>query len=91
MSKKVNYHTVQHMREQYKYAKERLQSDGAMAEMLEYETVLWERQLDVSLREGIKKGTLPKVVSLNLYKRVKEAWVARVLQEKEPDGGPQPV
>ena len=85
--KKLNYHTVQQMREQYKYAKERLKTDGAMSKMLEYETILWERHIDAGLRgDDVKKGAFPEIVDLMLYKKVKEAWTTKMQQEKEKDG-----
>jgi hypothetical protein len=84
--KKANVNVVHRMREQYKYAKEQLQPNSPTAEMLEHETILWERHLDASLRSDVKKGTFPKVVDLMLYKRVKEAWLARLNQENRKDG-----
>ena len=92
MKSKVNANTVLKMREQYKYAKQAMGHSTSMMTILEYETVLWERHMDVSLRgEDTKKGVLPDVVDFLLYKRVKEAWIARLAQEKGGDGGTKPI
>jgi len=86
-SRRTNYNIIQKMREQYKYAKEEVKHLPNMLVLLEYETILWERHLDVSLRgEGIRKGTFPKIVDLTLYKRTKEAWESRLGKEKKDDG-----
>ena len=84
MTSKVNANTVIQMREQYKYTKERLTGKPRSLEVLEYETVLWERHLNVSLRgEDFKKGVLPKVVDMIVYKAVKEAFLIRMAQENK--------
>jgi len=87
MKQKVNYHVIQKMREQYKYHINDLRNVPTMLAMVEYETILWERYLGVSLRgDNTKKGVFPNLVDLTLYRKVKEAWTARLAQEPGSDG-----